>query len=172
MRVARHQSAPLITITPSVQRLPWCSQDTWASGCAETCTLIISGFLPPNTRYFHILIKGAMRMFDSVSRQTGCSGLRMPLPPLRLCSWSVNGLPLLPRPFFSFPSFYFLPPPDTSVTLINMSFILCTHSSSIRRHKSQKATSFSSVDAKTRWVAWKSIQKATLCNIYDCRPLL
>lgn len=41
-----------------------------------------------------------MSILNVVSSQTGCARLCMPSAPLSLCSWSVNGLSLLP-PLFS-----------------------------------------------------------------------
>lgn len=52
----------------------------------------------PKTRYFHVLIKGEMSMFNVISCQTGGARLCMPSAPFRLLSWSVNGLTLLPPP--------------------------------------------------------------------------
>lgn len=74
-------------------------QDRWAE--FSNRSLFQAFHIPrPRAYYFHVLIKGEMSILNVVSSQTGCARLCMPSAPLSLCSWSVNGLSLLP-PLFS-----------------------------------------------------------------------
>lgn len=113
MQVARHRLAPTDIdykcLWRSTLELLQHSRRRWNEWqWCGVCTFIISGssHSPSKTRYFHVLIKGEMSMFNGVSCHAGCARLCMPSAPLWLLSWSVNGLTLLsPIPLLLFSPF-------------------------------------------------------------------
>lgn len=155
---SRHQQA-LITITSSVRRLPRRSQDTWASGCG------VKGVRSLFQAFCH-LISGISMSWLKVpwGCWTRCLVRLAPRAPttspalLLKCKWA----PIAPSALLllSFFLFFFTSSWHFCHSHKYVFYSVHTHSS-IRRHRSQKATSFFSVDAKTHWVARKSIQKAT-----------
>lgn len=116
MQVARHRLAPTDIdykcLWRSTLELLQHSRRRWNEWqWCGVCTFMISGssHSPSKTRYFHVLIKGEMSMFNGVSCHAGCARLCMPSAPLWLllkCKWAHTALSHPPSSLF--PLFPFL----------------------------------------------------------------